>query len=387
MPSEENLLVLKMLQDGTISADQASELLQALTVAETRTTAPAAPTSLRLRPCRADGSRRPRFVAIGRDEEPCVARDGTRERCLRAGAGAYRGGAGACRGGSGEVDGGRRATGGGGDRGKSAALASGRGHVAGYARRAVGRRGAAKHRTGTYRGERAAAGTAHGAHGSVVGRGFRLESGAWSSRTRRRVSPPLSAPREATTILSAGGTLRVKNTLGAIEVQGADVPEARIAGVLKIWAADEPTAQALAEDISIVVEPGDGRADGTRSASRADSEGDSGLEGVSACAQGARVSLLSLTGDLIARGSGNRRGDRAGDTVRRCAGLRKIGGDVAVETASGDIVIEGVQGNVTASSASGDIQRDSRYGADDARASTQSGDVTLKRVGRRGGRH
>ena len=43
MAKEENLLILKMLQDGTITAEQAAELLSAVDVSAKRTDAPVAP--------------------------------------------------------------------------------------------------------------------------------------------------------------------------------------------------------------------------------------------------------------------------------------------------------------------------------------------------------
>ena len=88
---------------------------------------------------------------------------------------------------------------------------------------------------------------------------------------------------------------------------------------------------------------------------------------------------VALSGDLTARSLGTGAAvvlaTQSGD-----ARVTEVGGDVAVETASGEIIVEGVQGNLTASSASGDI-RAIRITGQTARASTQSGDVSLSESG------
>jgi DUF4097 and DUF4098 domain-containing protein YvlB len=185
--------------------------------------------------------------------------------------------------------------------------------------------------------------------------------------------PTLSAPREAIVALNPGTMLRVRNPLGDIEAIGADVPEARIAGVLKIWAQDRTTAEQLAEQITLSVDQG--------------AEGPTVIVNHGAKSRrivldlkvfvpqnGAKVSLLSPAGDVTVR---NHKGNVVLATQSGDAKASEIVGDVAAETASGDIAVEGVVGNIQASSASGDIQA-IRLSGQNFRAIAQSGDVTLR---------
>ncbi|MDX1933207.1 MAG: DUF4097 family beta strand repeat-containing protein [Capsulimonadales bacterium] len=183
--------------------------------------------------------------------------------------------------------------------------------------------------------------------------------------------PTVSAPREATAPVPSGGMLRVRNSLGDIEAQGADVPEARIAGVLKIWAQDKATAETLASQISLQVEQ-------TPEGPNVTVQHPPRVRRVSLhlkvfVPKTARVSLLSPSGDVsvsqmkaavvVATQSGDARAS-------------EIAADVAAETASGDIAVEGILGNVQASSASGDIKA-LRISGNQFKATSQSGDVSL----------
>ena len=377
MPSEENLLVLKMLQDGTITADQASELLQALTVSETRTAVPAAPAI----PIPPAPPALPELAEdFGNDEYPEIPEmpeiDLENDAFSRA----------------------------------RARIAAARERVAGVQEKlgaAEEKLEAAATKECPRNWEQVADALREMPAARSVAEALRgIEPGRIAATARRRArrmarqvrssigdldlnlkgsfsdSPPgeptLSIPREATTALLAGGTLRIKNTLGAIEAQGADVPEARIAGVLRVWASDAVTAQALADQIQLVVEPGpDGPSVRVRHPDRVrrvvlDLK-------VFLPAQGTRLSLLSLSGDLTVRGlSGGSAvvlATQSGD-----ARVTEIGGDAAVDSASGEIILEGVQGNVTTSSSSGDI-RAIRINGQNFRATTQSGDVALSESG------
>jgi DUF4097 and DUF4098 domain-containing protein YvlB len=185
--------------------------------------------------------------------------------------------------------------------------------------------------------------------------------------------PQLTAPRETTATIPPGGVLRVRNTLGDIEVVGSDVPEARAAGVLKIWANDKPAAEALANEIKLVVEDG-GEGPTIRVEHPAKVRRVSLDLKVFVPQNGARVSLLSPSGDVTVRNlknSGVVLATQSGD-----ARASEIIGDVAAETASGDIAIEGIVGNVAASSASGDIKA-LRISGQNFRAITQSGDISF----------
>jgi DUF4097 and DUF4098 domain-containing protein YvlB len=166
--------------------------------------------------------------------------------------------------------------------------------------------------------------------------------------------------------------LRVRNPLGDIEATGADVPEARVAGVLKIWAADKATAETLAQQVALTVEQG---ADGpTISVQHPPRSRRVSLDlKVFVPQSGVKVSLLSPSGDVSVRNvkASIVLGTQSGD-----AKAAEIAGDVAAETASGDIAIEGVTGNIQTSSASGDI-RAIRLTGQSFKALSQSGDIKL----------
>ena len=184
--------------------------------------------------------------------------------------------------------------------------------------------------------------------------------------------PTFSAAREASAAIPPGGMLRVRNPLGDIEAVGADVPEARVAGLLKVWATDKAAAEELAKQITLTVEQS---ADGpTISVQHPPRIRRVVLDLKAFVPQtGARVSLLSPAGDVAARGI------KAGVVLATQSGDAKaseITGDVAAESASGDIAIEGVTGNIQVTTASGDIQA-IRLTGQNFKALTQSGDISL----------
>lgn len=185
--------------------------------------------------------------------------------------------------------------------------------------------------------------------------------------------PTFSAAREATVVLEPGTMLRVRNPLGDIEAVGADVPEVRAAGVLKIWASDKAQAEQIAEQITLSVEQ--------------TGEGPSLVVSHSPKARRivldlkvfvpqneATISLLSPAGDVSVR---NHKGRVVLATQSGDARASEVSGDVAVETASGDIAIEGVTGDVKVSSASGDVKA-IRFTGSVFSGTSQSGDVTLR---------
>jgi DUF4097 and DUF4098 domain-containing protein YvlB len=362
MAREENLLILKMLQDGTISAEQAAELLQALDTREERASAPPVPPIPPVPPA-----------------PPVSPLDPLTHGALPDGDG----------------DAFSRAR---------ARIAAARERVAGVQEKLS----AAEERLemvkdSPHRWEQVAEALRDVPGARSVAQALRgIDPGRIAANARRQArrmarsvrsslgdlnfdinlnlgeathgEPTLSLPRESTAAIPAGGTLRVKNTLGAIEAQGADVPEARIAGVLKIWAADAAAAQEIADQVELVVEQG---ADGPSVSVRHP-------EGVKRVVldlklfipeQGVRLSLLSLSGDVTARGL---KGGAAVVLATHSGDARasELQGDVAVETASGDIALEGIAGNVTASSASGDVAA-IRIVGQNFRGSTQSGDIDL----------
>ena len=184
--------------------------------------------------------------------------------------------------------------------------------------------------------------------------------------------PTVSVPHEATAHLLPGATLRVRNALGDIEAIGADVPDVRAAGVLKIWANDDASAQTLAGQITLSVEQG---ADGpTISVVRPDKLRRAVLDLKVFVPQNtpAKVSLLSPAGNVTARnlkGGAVILATQSGD-----AKVSEVAGDVAVETASGDMEVSGVIGSVSLAASSGDISV-LRLSGQSFKATTQSGDI------------
>lgn len=190
---------------------------------------------------------------------------------------------------------------------------------------------------------------------------------------RMQGEPTVSVPREAAAPVPPGGMLRVRNTLGDIEAIGADVPEARVAGTLKIWATEKEAAETLADQIVLTIEQSDNGPTVAVSAPPNLRRVRLNLK-VFVPQNGTRVSLLSPSGDVSLRGvkSGAVLATQSGDIK-----ASEVAGDVAAETASGDIALEGIAGNVTMSSSSGDIQA-LRITGQRLKAVSQSGDVSVR---------
>lgn len=215
----------------------------------------------------------------------------------------------------------------------------------------------------------------------------------------KRGEPVLTDAREiGSLIVAPGGTLRVRNTLGDIEAfgieegkdGGAATAAARVEGTLRVWAAAataataEPgqtavTPQSVAAQITLNVETGP---DGPSVSVRHPAGGGAhALRGVSLDLRvyvpaGIKVSLLSPAGDVSAQ---RVEGAVVLATQNGDALAREIRGDVAAETASGDIGLEGIVGNVFATSASGDIAV-VRAAGHALRLVTQSGDVRIEEI-------
>lgn len=365
MAREENLLILKMLQDGTITAEQAAELLSAMDTSETRAPAPVPPPPAPLSPAP------PPEPKAELDEDDVDLGEGG-ETFARA----------------------------------RAKIAQAREKVAGVQERLA----AAQDRLGKVEGAPNAWEAVADALKDVPGarsisdalRG--VDPGRIAANARRqarrvarsvrsslgdihldihlpfggtgenRGEPALTATREANAPVAPGQTLRIRNPLGDIEAVGADVPEARVAGKLRVWAAGEAAAQTIAEQVTLGVEPG---ADGPTITVVYPGP----LRNV-VCdlkvfvPHGVKASLLSTVGDVSCR---DLRGGVALATQSGDAFAREVAGDVAAESASGDIVIEGVVGAVTVSSASGKASL-LRVSGQTLKAGTQSGDVVLGQV-------
>ncbi len=365
MPREENLLILKMLQEGTITAEQAAELLAALDVSEARSAPPTPPTppappTPPVPPTPPPG--------VGFEAEADLGEGG--ETFARA----------------------------------RAKIAAAREKVAGVQERlaaAQDRLGEAEGSTNPWEavadalkdvpGARSVAEALRGVDPGRIAAGARRQARRVARSVRsslgdlnldfnisrageRRGEPALSAPREASAAVPPGGMLRVRNTLGGIEAVGADVPEARVAGTLRVWAGDQAAAQLLAEQITLSVEQGE---DGPAvTAAHPPAVRGVALDLKVFVPHGARVSLLSPSGDVSAH---DLRGGVVLATQSGDVHAREVAGDVAAETVSGDIGIEGVAGNVSASSASGDVAL-MRLSGQSVQVGTQSGDVTLQEV-------
>nr|WP_309690996.1 DUF4097 family beta strand repeat-containing protein [Armatimonas sp.] len=184
--------------------------------------------------------------------------------------------------------------------------------------------------------------------------------------------PTLEQAYEVTLDVAKGGTLRVKNPFGDISVQGGDFPEVRAAGTLRIWATTPDEAQTTVDAIQVTAEATEGggmiQATGTVKVRRIELN----LK-VFVPADGVKVSLISPSGDLSVRGI---KATAVTATQSGDIHLAEIVGDVAAETTSGDIYIEGVLGAIGAHTASGDIQAIRLDGAS-FKAESQSGDISL----------
>lgn len=188
-----------------------------------------------------------------------------------------------------------------------------------------------------------------------------------------RGEPTLTLPREAVSPAAPGKTVRVRNPLGGIEALGADVPEVRVAGKLRVWAASEAQAQELAEQIALVVEEGD---DGPtiRVTHPADLPRGATLDLKAFVPHAAAVSLLSHGGSVSVR---DLRGGAAIATRSGDIAVGEVSGGIAAETASGSVSVEGALGEVTAASASGSVTL-TRISGERLRAASQSGHVTVR---------
>ena len=190
----------------------------------------------------------------------------------------------------------------------------------------------------------------------------------------KKGEPAVSEQRSAAVAVPAGGTLRIRNTLGDILAVGSDWEDARAEGTLQVWADSEEAARSLAEQIQITSEEG---TDGpTLLVSHPHKVRGVALDLKVFVPGGIKVSLLSPSGDITAQGvrGGVVLATQSGDAL-----ARDIQGDVAGETASGDVGVEGVAGSVTVSSASGDITA-LRVQGPALKGITQSGNLRLSEI-------
>ena len=187
-----------------------------------------------------------------------------------------------------------------------------------------------------------------------------------------RSAPTLSEERSANASVPAGGTLRVRNTLGDIEAVGSDGEQAVVSGTVRVWAANDAEARALADQVTLSVEQ---HTDGpTLSVGHPSKFKNAQIDLTVQVPHNIKVSLLSPAGDIAAR---DIRGGVVLATQSGDVEAREIAGDVAAETVSGDINIGAVVGNVTVSSASGDMTL-GRVSGQALKALTQSGDISVR---------
>lgn len=189
--------------------------------------------------------------------------------------------------------------------------------------------------------------------------------------------PDYRVPLEAVVALDEGRTLRLRNPSGSIEVVGADVPECRIAATVDAWGADVDALRGAASAISLDVQ---GTDDGALVAVQGPE-----LSKRLRCdlkifvpANGRKISAVSPAGDIVVRAVRS-----AGIVVASVSGsieIAECAGDVTTETASGSTALQGISGNVIARSTSGDI-RGVRLHGERISAKTQSGDIQLDETG------
>jgi DUF4097 and DUF4098 domain-containing protein YvlB len=186
--------------------------------------------------------------------------------------------------------------------------------------------------------------------------------------------PTLTSTREAFATIPPEGILRVRNNLGGIEAIGADVKEVKVAGMVRIWATNMTEAENLADAIELIVEQLPEGPTITVQHPPKIKRVHLDLK-VFVPQEKVKVSLLAPSGDVIARnlkGLGVVLATQSGDAT-----ATEIFGDVVAETSSGDISTEGIVGNVIVSTASGSIIAKTLSGQV-FKATTQSGDIVLR---------
>jgi DUF4097 and DUF4098 domain-containing protein YvlB len=186
--------------------------------------------------------------------------------------------------------------------------------------------------------------------------------------------PTLTSTREAFATIPPEGILRVRNNLGGIEAIGADVKEVKVAGMVRIWAANMTEAETLADSIELIVEQLPEGPTITVQHPPKVKRVHLDLK-VFVPQEKVKVSLLAPSGDVIARnlkGLGVVLATQSGDAT-----AIEIFGDVVAETTSGDINAEGIIGNVIVSASSGSITAKTLSGQV-FKATTQSGDIALR---------
>jgi len=190
--------------------------------------------------------------------------------------------------------------------------------------------------------------------------------------------PDYRLPLEAVVALDEGRTLRLRNPSGSIEVVGAEVPECRIAATVDAWGPDVDVLRTVAAGVQLDVQTTDDgvlvAVQGPELAKRLRCD----LK-VFVPAQGRKISAVSPTGDIAVRAV--RSNGIVAASVSGSIEISECAGDVTTETASGSTALQGIAGNAVARSTSGDIHGVRLHG-DRVSAKTQSGDIQLDETGK-----
>jgi len=182
-----------------------------------------------------------------------------------------------------------------------------------------------------------------------------------------------SDARELGADTGEAGTLRVSNKWGDVRVTGVDAARARVTARITCWAADEEAARTAVDATIVRLDERDGEwvleSDlGSEQATRIDYE----LQ----VPRGFGVSVTTASGDLWLE---DLAGSQTVNTMSGDVNVASLGSQASdaqrVSTKSGDVIAASLTGEVTLNSLSGDVSVNGFAGL--LRASTQSGDIEV----------
>jgi DUF4097 and DUF4098 domain-containing protein YvlB len=189
--------------------------------------------------------------------------------------------------------------------------------------------------------------------------------------------PTLTDAYEATLSVTPGMALRVRNPFGDIVIQPTDNEQLRIAASINIWESDAALASALLESLTVSAEViDDAIVVGCTGPERSRKVG---VDIVILMPRArVRMTLMSPTGKIQLEGvraTALVAATNSGDI--RCSSV--IADTITLETTSGDVNLHGVVGVVTVKSSSGDVKLSKTNGAS-VNLVTGSGDIHIDAV-------
>jgi len=185
--------------------------------------------------------------------------------------------------------------------------------------------------------------------------------------------PVLRETREVMVSVAEAQTIRIRNPHGSVDVVGGEVPDVRVAATVAVFAMEADAARLVAGEVSVDASAG---TEGPTIAVQAPPGSKRVVVDLKVFvpARGNRVSVVASAGDVAVRGVA---GGAVAVTASGDIDCAEMAGGVAVETASGDVRLQGIRGNVTARTVSGDVSA-IRLESASARFATQSGDVGVR---------